>query len=46
MNCVRGTTKEELAAHFEDSSELEWLMLKDGFTFILFRMEVSVALAQ
>jgi len=41
----RGTSEEELALHFKDSGEIERLTLKDGFAFILFKKEASVALA-
>lgn len=41
----RGTSELELAAHFQDSGEIERLTLKDGFAFILFREESSVKLA-
>jgi len=41
----RGTSEEELASHFKDSGEIERLTLKDGFAFILFKSEASVALA-
>jgi len=38
----RGTSEEELTAHFKDSGEIERLTLKDGFAFILFKNEASV----
>lgn len=41
----RGTSEEELVHHFNDSGEIERLTLKDGFAFILFKKEASVALA-
>jgi len=41
----RGTSEEELTYHFKDSGEIERLTLKDGFAFILFKKEESVALA-
>jgi len=41
----RGTSEEELVHHFKDSGEIERLTLKDGFAFILFKKEASVALA-
>jgi len=41
----RGTSEEELSLHFKDSGEIERLTLKDGFAFILFKKEDSVAKA-
>ena len=41
----RGTSSAELAKVFKDSGEIERLTLKEGFAFILFKEESSVALA-
>ena len=41
----RGTSSEDLAKVFKDSGEIERLTLKEGFAFILFKEESSVALA-
>ena len=41
----RGTSSEDLAKVFKGSGEIERLTLKDGFAFILFKDEASVALA-
>jgi len=41
----RGTSSEDLAKVFKDSGEIERLTLKEGFAFILFKEEASVALA-
>jgi len=41
----RGTSSEDLAKVFKDSGEIERLTLKEGFAFILFKKESSVALA-
>jgi len=40
---ARETTEEQMAEHFKSSGEIERLTLKDGFAFILFKEENSVA---